>query len=382
MFEHPPFPLKSRLEVSLPAIGSNVDFIKDFLPKGTEILAILKSSAYGLNPKIISETLFEKGVTFIGVAATEEAWQLKEARIPQELFILNALEREYSWIIEAGAHLAISSEKGVSLLETTAKKLGKEGKVHLHIDTGMGRFGCRLEEGKALALKIHASPFLRLMGIMSHFPCADIPSKDPFSNEQILTLTQAIMEIEDVTGPVPYRHIANSAGALRFSLPQFNLARIGIALYGLYSSNNLKNVPQLEPAFRLKTTLVGINRLDTGETACYGNAFSAHEAGAKIGVIPLGYYHGFPTQFSKGAYASIHGKKAPYLDRVCMDQALVDISAIPEAKIGDSVEVFGTEISPELFSSWAGWIPHELITRVSPQVPVSYFSKEEVLLKN
>ena len=199
--------------------------------------------------------------------------------------MLNALEEEIAPCLAQNLEVGVSEESFLRALQLKAEEMGKKGVVHLHIDTGMGRFGCRKEEALKLARLAKSCPNIVLKGIFTHLSSADDPEADPFTREQIALFDSCVEELESEGITFEEIHVANSSAACRLTLPKYNMVRVGVALFGLSASTKVKAHLSLRPAITLTSKLVGINTLKKGESLGYGRSFIAGED-ATIGVIP------------------------------------------------------------------------------------------------
>lgn len=372
--------LTTQCTINLAAIKHNIELIRKNLPEGTRLMPVLKASAYGTQDRLLARLLEECGVDILAVAYVDEAIALKQTGARQSIFSLHAAlyesEKVAKWDLEVG----VSSQACIDALALAAEKYKKRIKVHLHVDTGMARFGCRAEDAVILAVAISQNPHLQLEGIMTHFAAADDPAHDAFTREQANTLTRLIAEIEAKGILIPWRHASNSSAVMRHPLPQFNMVRTGLALYGLTrtAENPLSN--QLRLALSLTTKLIGINFNKAGETVGYGRRWTA-EKDTLIGIIPIGYYDGLHRQYSNRAQVMIRGKKVPLIGTICMDYCMCDLTEVPDAAIGDTVLIFGEDeagnfLAPAELAKSGGTIVHELITCIGPRVHRVFIHEE------
>ena len=359
--------------INLAAIQSNIDTIRHRLPKGVRMMVAVKALAYGTDDVRIAKFLRTCGIDILCVSYVDEGIALKRAGVRQSIFVINAPIYEAGKIVKWELEVGISDQAMVEALAQVSLKQNKKIKVHLHVDTGMGRFGCRTEEAAGLALLISKAPSLILEGIMTHFACADNPDEDPFTWHQIHTLEKVIAEIESHGLNIPWKHAANSSGAIRFNLPQFNMVRIGLAVYGLYSSEAVKRALDLRLALSLVSRIVGINTCKSGDTVSYGRSYVVRKEVQRIAVLPIGYFDGFHRNYSGKGHVIVRGQKAPMVGKICMDYMMIDITDIPHAAVGDTVLIFGEDeygqyLSPEDLASKGDSIVHELITCLGPRI--------------
>lgn len=359
--------------INLAAVQSNIEIIRNRVAKGTRIMVMVKALAYGTDEILMARFLNSCGIDILGVSYVDEGVALKRAGVKQEIFVINAAEYEASKVAKWGLQVGVSNPSMVETLSAEAIKHKIKIKVHLHIDSGMSRFGCRKEDALGIALLIKDAPGLELEGVMTHFASADDPQEDAFTYHQAKTFTNAIQELEENGLHIPWKHAANSGGVLRFHFPQFNMVRIGLAVYGLYSSEATKQSVELRLALSLVSRIVGINICRAGETISYGRSYRVQKETQHIAVLPIGYFDGLHRAYSGKGYVIIRGQKAPMVGKICMDFMMVDITDIPHAAIGDPVLIFGEDeyghyLSPEDLALRGDSIIHELITCLGPRI--------------
>lgn len=373
--------LTTQCTINLAAIRHNLELIRRNLPTKTRMMPIVKAGAYGTQERMLARFFEECGIDILGVAHVDEAIALKRSGARQSIFVVHAAHYEAEKVVKWNLEVGVSSFECLnSLIEAAASK-NAVVKVHLHIDTGMARFGCRPENALAIAKVIHEHPNLHLEGIMTHFVAADDPDHDPFTVQQAEKLNRVIEEIENAGIPIPWRHAANSSATQRLDFPQFNMVRIGLAMYGLVRTVETRLSHQLRLALSLTTKLAGINTTLKDETVGYGRRWKC-EDDARIGVIPLGYYDGLHRQYSNRAQVMIRGKKVPLVGTICMDFCMCDLTNVPEAQIGDTVLIFGEDdaghyLAPSELASSGGTIVHELITCLGPRVHRVFIDEEK-----
>lgn len=367
--------------INLAAIQTNIDTIRNKLVPKTRIMVMVKALAYGTNDIRIGQFLISCGVDILGVSYVEEGVALKRAGIPQSLFVVNAATYEAAKVVKWDLEVGVSEKSLIAALASEAERSNKIVKVHLHVDTGMNRFGCRPEEALELAKQILSCPSLKLEGIMTHFACADSPAEDPFTLSQAQTFDQVIQELRTNGIKAPWNHASNSSAVMRFNFPQYNMVRIGLAAYGLYPSEAAKQSMELRLALSLVSHIVGINTCKAGETISYGRSYTVARETQRIAVLPIGYFDGLHRNYSGKAAVIIRGKKAPMVGKICMDFMMVDITDIPNAAIGDSVLIFGEDehghyLSPEELATSGDSIIYELVTCLGPRIQRIFVHEE------
>lgn len=367
--------------INLAAIESNIATIRHKIAPKTRIMVMVKALAYGTNDIRMSRFLATCGIDILGVSYVDEGVALKRAGISQSLFVINAAIHEAAKVVKWDLEVGVSEKEFISALATEAARYQKKIKVHLHVDTGMSRFGCRPEEALSLAQYIQSQPWLILEGIMTHFASADDPNSDAFTLSQARLFDQVIQNLRDNGVSIPWTHAANSSGVLRFDFPQFNMVRIGLAVYGLYPSEAAKQALDLRLAISLISRIVGINTCRSGETISYGRSYVVKKEMQRIAVLPIGYFDGLHRNYSGKGAVIIRGNKAPMVGKICMDFMMVDITDIPNANIGDSVLIFGEDEhghyqSPEDLATSGDSIIHELITCLGPRIQRIFIHEE------
>jgi alanine racemase/UDP-N-acetylmuramoyl-tripeptide--D-alanyl-D-alanine ligase len=313
------------------------------------------------------------GIDILGVSYVDEGVALKRSGVAQTIFVINAAYYEAVKVVKWGLEIGVSDSQVIAAIAAEAKLQKKHIKMHLHIDTGMSRFGCRPEDALALAKQILNHPELELEGLMSHLACSDDPAYDDFTRSQAHILEKVIEDLR-LHNIIPrWTHAANSSATLRFNFPQFNMVRIGLAVYGLCSSTATKQALELRMALSLVSRIVGINICKSGDTVSYGRHYCVQREVERIAVLPIGYFDGLHRNYSGKNSVIIRGQKAPMVGKICMDFMMVDVTDIPNAAPGDSVLIFGKDdhghyLSPEELATSGESIIHELITCLGPRI--------------
>jgi alanine racemase len=344
-------------------------------------MVMVKALAYGTDEIRIAKYLETCAVDILGVSYVDEGVALKRAGISQAIFVINAAIYEAAKAVKWGLEIGVSDKALIESVAGEAIRQNRKIKVHLHVDTGMGRFGCRVEDVLALSKLIVDSPSLEFEGIMTHFPCADDPAQDQFTQSQAKSFEEVIEELKKHGINPRWSHASNSSGSLRFNFPQFNMVRIGLAVYGLYSSQATKEVLELRLALSLTSRIVGINVCKMGESISYGRSYRVERDKQRIAVLPIGYFDGLHRNYSGKGVVIIRGQKAPMIGKICMDFMMVDVTDIPNAAPGDSVLIFGEDeyghyLSPEELATRGDSIIHELITCLGPRIQRIFVHEE------
>jgi alanine racemase len=341
-------------------VRANTATILAHLPKGTKLFAVVKANGYGHGAQRVARAALNGGAWGLAVATLEEAGALDGLVKSERVLVMGGLTPA-----QAGAAAASGCSIGVSSLEL-AKALGNRDEVvpvHLKIDTGMGRFGCRPDEAAAIAKFIDNAPSLRLAGTWTHFASAD--SDEAMTRKQFDRFSAALETFEVEPG---LRHACNSAGAHRF--PEFALdaVRTGIALYGC-------EWPGTKPALALRSVVTHLKTVGPGDTVGYGATWRA-TARTPVATIAIGYADGVHRARSNRGHVLIGGHRAPVIGVVSMDAITVDASNVPGIQVGDTATVIGEDaadhIKAEQLAEWSGSISWEVLTSIGARVERRY----------
>lgn len=367
--------------INLAAIQSNVASIRNKMVPNTRLMIMVKAEAYGTDSLRLATFLKSCNIDIFGVSYIDEGVALRSSGIQEAIFALNSAPYEVCKVVKWDLEVGVSDRDVIEALALEAEKFEKIIKVHLHVDTGMSRLGCRPEEALTLCKIIQSFRSLKLEAIMTHFACADNPDEDTFTLRQIGVFNQTLKTIAEAGIQPPYTHACNSSAMMRFPELNYNMARIGLAIYGLYPSEATKLCLDLKLAISLTSRIVGINRCMAGETISYGRSYTVERDNQLIAVVPVGYFDGLHRNYSGKGYAIIRGKKAPMVGTICMDFMMLDVTDIPLVSIGDTVLIFGEDeygnyLSPEELASSGNSIIHELITCLGPRIQRIFIYEE------
>ncbi len=365
-------PSRVRLEVGLASIRRNFAQIQKTV-KPAQVMAVLKANAYGLGALPVAESLVEAGADRLGVAELKEAAQLvKRFRLPVQI-IGGLLASEVADCVRLGVVCPVPDLATARLVSRQARKLGKQAKVHIKVDTGMGRLGIPHFQAFRDIREIRKLPGLILEGIYSHFPNANNPMHGK-TREQLDLFRGVLAELEGVGIGFPLVHMANSDGINNYPESYFNLVRTGINLYGVFDLNGLRSY-KLSPSLSLKTTLIAKRRLPAGYTIGYGCTHTLFRD-TWVGTVPAGYADGVPLAASNSGQVLIRGKACNILGRVSMDYLTVDLNGCPASKVGDPVILVGKSGNKEItIEDWARikqTHPYEIICSLGNRVERVY----------
>lgn len=372
-----------QAEINLDTIRENVKEIKGLLKSGTKFMAVIKADGYGHGAISIAHALNDH-VDGFGVATVREAENLRNAGIDKMILVLSFTFFEYyDLIVKYDISQTIFSYEAAFKLNEEAKRQGKKARIHLKIDTGMGRIGFTDDEESAETIqKISELPYLDLEGIFTHFASSDSSNKR-YVREQIERYVHFVGLLEEKGVKIPIHHLSNSAAIIDHPEANYDMVRAGIITYGLYPSEEvLKAKLKIKPALSLRSHVIFVKEVEAGVGISYGSTFVTTKK-TRIATLPVGYADGFPRKLSSKGYVLIHGRKARVLGRVCMDQTMVDVTEIPDVKIGDKVTIIGEDgassISVEELSAMTDTINYEFVCNLTKRVPRIYISEGRVI---
>ena len=336
--------LRCYAEISLEAIGHNIREVKKRLPEGVKLLGVVKANAYGHGAVPVASYL-ENQVDYFATATIEEAIELRENGISAPILILGYVSpSQYGDLVEYDITQTIDSYAQALALEKEAARQNRKAKAHLAVDTGMTRIGFQVTEHDAdEAAKIADLPHIELEGMFTHFSCADQEDKTYCSMQmEKYDKMTALLAERGVT--IPLRHICNSAGIMEFDDHRFEMVRSGIITYGIYPSEEVKKERlDLIPALSWKSHVIHVKEVGPGIGVSYGATYVTEKPMTRIATVSAGYADGYPRALSNQGCVLIHGKKAPIIGRICMDQMMVDVTDIPDVQVEDVVTLVGTD---------------------------------------
>lgn len=376
----------SRVEarIHLGAIHKNLTAMKNNLPEGTGIMAVIKTDAYGHGAAEIGKSL--EDVDYIkgyATATAEEAFELRDAGLKKPILILGyTFSYAYERMLKEGIRPTVFRMDMAKELDLVSEKLMEKGEItepapiHIAVDTGMSRIGITPdEEGAELAAKIRLLPHLHIEGVFTHFARAD--EKDlTNAREREEVFKNFLRLFEEKTGyRIPVKHCANSASIIAIPESSMDMVRAGVTMYGMWPSDEVpRDIISLEPAMELISHIVMIKEVEAGTPVSYGGTFVTQKK-TKIATIPVGYGDGYPRSLSNKGYVLINGSRANILGRVCMDQFMVDVSDISNVKEGDEVILLGKDkksgesITAEFLGELSERFNYELTCDINKRVP-------------
>jgi len=362
-------------EIDLDALVHNFKEIKKKVGPKVGVIAIVKAQGYGHGIVRVSKVLEKEGVNYFGVTSPSEAFFLRKEEIKLPILILGpTILEEAPEIIEKDITQTICTKEIALALVGECKRLKKRLKVHIEVDTGMGRTGVPYQRALKLVKEVAKIPELEVEGIFTHFSTADEENKS-FTKEQIKRFKEVLEKLEGEGIDIPLRHAANSAGVLNFPESYFNMVRPGLALYGIYPSEYVSRSLDLHPVMSLKSKVTYLKRVKKGATISYGTTYVT-DKDTTIAILPVVYEDGYNRLLSNKGEVIIRGKRGRIAGRVCMDQTILDVGEVPDVKVGDEVVLIGKQgkekVSVEEIAKKVDTVPHEVVCRIAERVPRIY----------
>ncbi len=368
----------TRAEISFNNLRNNLAIIKSLIKSDVKIMAMVKANAYGHGLYEVSQELVKNGVEYLGVAFLEEGIFLRKHGITSPILVLGAINiDQISGFIENDIDITSSSIDKSKAISEVAKQLGKKAKVHLKIDTGMGRIGVQWNNAERFIEESYKLETLNIKGVYSHFAKAD---NDIEFTKQQLSRFDSIVNSMDKKRMLPELiHIANSAGLINFPNSHYTMVRPGIMLYGYnpngYFPNTEFNGRKIKPVMTLKTKVAFFKVVPQGTGISYNHTYITKNQ-TRIVTLPIGYGDGYLRHLSNKGEVYIREKKYPVVGNICMDQCMVDIGMDGTAYNGDDVLLFGEmdgNIIPlEDVCDKVGAITYELLCGITARVPRIY----------
>lgn len=371
-------------EIDLDALEYNMRSMRERLPASMSLAAVVKTDAYGHGAVPVARTV-DGYVSFYCVATAEEALNLRENGIVKPILLLGPhIGDDYEAVLASSVRPTVFTLRQAEAVSRAAVKLHLTAPVHIAVDTGMHRIGMAPAEASAeLTEKIASLPGIRIEGLFTHLYRAD--EKDLSTAHLQIERFRSFRQMLSARGIVPaVTHAANSAGIMELLGTEFDMARAGITMYGIYPSDEVDRTKlSLRPVMSLRSEISYVKEIGPGDEVSYGGTFRADRT-MRIATVPTGYGDGYPRQLSSKGHVLIAGKKAPILGRVCMDQFMVDVSGIPEAEEGSRVTLLGScgeeSISADLLGELSGRFPYEFVCDIAKRVPRVYLRNGEITM--
>ena len=356
----------SRLELDLSGCRDNYKYFRGLLKPQTKMLVLVKANAYGHGAVEFAKMMTEAGADYLAVAYPVEGMELREAGIHKPILVLTAGTDFFNEIIDNNLEPSIPNTSALDILcKTLEERDIRNFPIHIKLDTGMHRLGFVTSELAELEDYLSKTDRVRVKSIFSHLAASDEPDNDDFTLGQIKLFQQNAGALSDSLGYKPMWHILNSAGIERFPQYQFDMVRLGIGIYGISALPGVK----LAPVASLKCKILQIKHLKPEDgTVGYGRHGKIAPEGTVTATIPVGYADGIDRLLGCGrASFLLNGKRVPTIGNICMDMCMLDITGV-EAKVGDTVTIFGKEPTISELAEILGTIPYEILTSVPRRI--------------
>lgn len=372
------------LEINLDNIEHNFNEIKRIVNDKTIIMPVIKANAYGHGSVVLAKKYLQIGAARFAVSILDEAIELRRENINVPILMLNYTSpTRYEEVLLYDLIQTIYKYEDAKKLSQKAMGLGKTAKIHIKIDTGMGRLGfLSTDESIDEILKISTLPNISIEGIFTHFAKADEKDKTE-TIEQFNKFMHMVNQLEQRGLSIELKHVSNSAAIIDISEYNLDLARPGIILYGLYPSDEVnKNRINLRPAMTLKSIISNIKNVPTNTGISYGHKFITKKP-SKIATVPIGYADGYTRLLSNKGKVFVNGQLANVVGNICMDQLMIDVTEIQNVNIGDEVVLFGDkeEGYPHVdeIAKSIGTINYEITCMINRRVPRVYIENGKII---
>jgi len=361
-------------EIDLSAIAFNLAGIKKKVAPAA-IMAVVKADAYGHGAVEVSRLALQQGAEYLGVALTQEGIELRQNGLRCPILVFGGTwPEEAESLVAHDLEATVYDSKGLEALQAAARKHNKLAKIHIKLDTGMGRVGVDWREALPFAEKAAGSEGIELQGLYTHFATSDQMDKS-FAYLQLARFQQVIEQLEAKGIRIPIKHTANSGAILDMPESYFDLVRPGVMMYGYYPSKETSESVPLRPAMTFKTRVLNVKAIERGISVSYGRQFIA-EKETRIATLPVGYADGYNRLLSNRGEVLIRGRCYPIVGRVCMDLIMANLGDDEDVVVGDEAVLFGRQgnedVTVQSICDLLGTIPYEVTCWVSKRVPRVY----------
>jgi alanine racemase len=372
--------LLSWVEISRSALQHNIKVLRKQVGSQVILAPSVKANAYGHGMVEIAKMALKAGADWLCINALFEAEILRKAGIKAPLYIMGyVLKRDLADVIRLKCRLVVYNKETIAELGRAAEKLRQKVRIHIKMETGNNRQGVPMSEMFDFVEFTRKFPFIEIEGIATHFANIEDTTNDRYARFQLENFKRALSELASRGINIPIPHCANSAATILFPETHFAMVRPGIAVYGLWPSEEIKMIAKkrhrlisLQPVLSWKTKIAQIKEIPKGSFVGYGCTYQTKRK-TRLAILPIGYYDGYDRGFSNKSHVLIHGKRAPVRGRVCMNITMVDVTDIPAADAEDTVTLLGKdgreEISAEYLGDLIGTINYEITTRIHEGIP-------------
>ena len=364
-------------EIDLNAFSHNLKQVRLKVGKDRKIISIIKADAYGHGAVEIAKRASVSGADMFGVSTVGEGIELSEAKIESPILLLGGCSKgDAEWIVSYNLKSIIYSFDAVLSLSKEAERQGKIADVHIKVDTGMGRIGIQSDEVMGLVKKVSSLKNIKIEGILTHFATAYEVDRE-FTGRQIKTFKAVIDELKKSGFSFSFMHASNSAAIVNYPESYFNTVRPGIILYGSTPFDFPVEDFLIKPVMSWKTSIVHLHNTPEKTGISYGRRFVT-KRDSIIATIPVGYADGYSRSLSNKVQVLVGGRRVNQIGTICMDMCMIDVTDLPDVKVGDDVVLLGRqggeEIRVEELASIAGTIPYEIFCSIGRRVRRVYKS--------
>lgn len=358
----------TRATISLSAFRNNISVVRSYVGTQVKIMAVVKSNAYGHGSRTLAFEAVRNGVEYLGVARTDEGAELRRAGIDVPMLVFEVpVPSQIERAVLDDLELTVTTLEGARQISLAAQHLKKRTRVHVKVDTGMGRLGFPHHAAAAAIEQVANTEAIDVVGVYSHFASAD-EADLTYARVQLERFNTLLTQLQTKRIEIPLKHMANSGAVIALPESHFNVVRPGIMLYGYTPRNGMRVSPPLQPVMSLVSRISFIKEVDAKTSISYNRRFFTSSR-TRIATVPVGYGDGYSRGLTNKADVLINGKRYPVVGTVCMDHIMVDIGMEERIEMWDEVILFGDGA----LSAWdvaekLGTIPYEVTCSVSPRV--------------
>lgn len=366
-----PYP-RTWADIDLDALRHNIGELKSEVGEGVQLALVAKADAYGHGLVPIARMAVRSGADWIAVATVSEGIALRDAGIESRIIILSPiLAAEAEQAVFYGFDISIENLPIAEEVSKAALQTQRPARVHLKVDTGLHRFGCRISEAMDYALRIREMPGVELVGVSQHF--ADSTNDNEGSLAMLQKFDNLMVEFHEAGFHFEVVHTANSAGTVKWKNARHSMVRVGILAYGIDPIKLMEG--RLKPVMRLQSRVTAERWVEPGERVGYNSTWEAKRS-SRILTVGAGYGDGYPRTLSNRGIVEIRGQECPVVGLVCMDQLMIDATDVPDAGLGDVVTLIGPPVTADRLAVLAETNSHEIVTRLMSRVPRRYLYPE------
>lgn len=361
--------------IDLGILEENLQMIKSCITAGAKTLCVVKANAYGHGAVEVSRRLETAGVDYLGVATIDEGIELREKGIRLPILVMSGF---FPWdeiapVVKHELSVVIYDARMLKKIVDTCPSFEKPLKVHIKVDTGMGRLGFSVNDMAFVGQQLKSARNVICEGLMSHFASSEI--RDDYGLQQVALFQEARLALAGAGVTPGVAHMANSGAVIQYPEAHFDMVRVGISLYGSYSARVLAEKLHLKQVMKFVTKIALIREFPAGQALSYGRTYATGKT-TRIAYIPVGYADGYPRSLSNKGFVLIKDTKCSIVGIVCMDWSLVDITDVDGVDVGEEVILLGLgntqTITADELAEYAGTIPYEILCKISKRVPRFY----------